>query len=53
VQTDPRPYLVKYPPDILKKKTKVLDNYDCRKIFRVKYPERGENFGGKSQTLGI
>ena len=36
MKTDPCPYLVKYSPDVLKKKKKVLDFFNTNKIFFIK-----------------
>ena len=38
LQTDPYPYLVKYSPDVLKKKTKVLDIFNTDKKCPYKDP---------------
>ena len=36
MKTDPCPFLVKYSPDVLKKITKVLDNFEMNKTCFVK-----------------
>ena len=37
VKTDPCPYLIKYSPDVLKEKTKVLDNINMDKKCFIKF----------------
>ena len=37
LKTDPCTYLVKYSPDVLKKKKKVLDIFNTDKTFSKKY----------------